>query len=63
VGPIRPGSTWDRLVRVKARYDPTNLFHHNYNIPTAISQPGQYAADRSSAGNGPPQREPWTHDV
>jgi FAD/FMN-containing dehydrogenase len=31
-----PGSTWDRLVQVKARYDPTNLFHHNHNIPTAI---------------------------
>jgi len=36
-----PGSTWDRLVQVKARYDPTNLFHHDYNIPTAIGQPGQ----------------------
>jgi FAD/FMN-containing dehydrogenase len=36
-----PASTWDRLVQVKARYDPTNLFHHNHNIPTAISQPGQ----------------------
>ena len=31
-----PGSTWDRLVGVKARYDPTNLFHHNHNIPTTI---------------------------
>jgi FAD/FMN-containing dehydrogenase len=31
-----PGSTWDRLVQVKAQYDPTNLFHHNCNIPTAI---------------------------
>ncbi len=31
-----PGSTWDRLLQVKAHYDPTNLFHHNYNIPTAI---------------------------
>jgi FAD binding domain/Berberine and berberine like len=36
-----PGSTWDRLVQVKARYDPTNLFHHNHNIPTAIEEPGQ----------------------
>jgi FAD/FMN-containing dehydrogenase len=32
-----PGSTWDRLVQIKARYDPTNLFHHNHNIPTELS--------------------------
>jgi FAD/FMN-containing dehydrogenase len=34
-----PGSTWDRLVQIKARYDPTNLFHHNHNVPTAINEP------------------------
>jgi FAD/FMN-containing dehydrogenase len=28
-----PGPTWDRLVEVKRRYDPTNLFHLNQNIP------------------------------
>jgi FAD/FMN-containing dehydrogenase len=28
-----PGSTWDRLVEVKSRYDPTNLFRLNQNIP------------------------------
>ena len=28
-----PGRTWDRLVAVKARYDPTNLFRRNQNIP------------------------------
>ncbi len=28
-----PGSTWDRLVSIKGRYDPTNLFRLNQNIP------------------------------
>jgi hypothetical protein len=30
-----PGSTWDHLVAVKSRYDPTNLFRLNQNIPPA----------------------------
>jgi FAD/FMN-containing dehydrogenase len=28
-----PGPTWDRLVQVKRRYDPGNLFWRNQNIP------------------------------
>jgi hypothetical protein len=28
-----PGATWTRLVEVKRRYDPTNLFRLNVNIP------------------------------
>lgn len=37
-GPARvrdayPGPTWDRLVAIKRRYDPTNLFRLNQNIP------------------------------
>ena len=27
-----PGSTWDRLVEIKRRYDPTNLFRRNQNV-------------------------------
>ncbi|MGH2662695.1 MAG: FAD-binding oxidoreductase [Actinomycetota bacterium] len=31
-----PGRTWDRLAAIKARYDPTNLFRLNQNIPPAV---------------------------
>jgi FAD/FMN-containing dehydrogenase len=31
-----PGATWERLRAIKARYDPTNLFRLNHNIPPAI---------------------------
>ena len=30
-----PGKTWDRLAEIKARYDPTNLFRLNQNVPPA----------------------------
>ena len=32
-----PGTTWDRLVAIKRRYDPTNLFRLNQNIPPTDS--------------------------
>lgn len=37
---------YDRLTRVKKRYDPTNLFHINQNIPPATEggRPGKLPA-------------------
>jgi FAD/FMN-containing dehydrogenase len=33
-----PGATWDRLAAVKRRYDPTNLFRLNQNVPPAAGE-------------------------
>jgi FAD/FMN-containing dehydrogenase len=30
-----PGPTWDRLAAIKRRYDPTNVFRRNQNVPPA----------------------------
>jgi hypothetical protein len=34
-----PGAIWKRLTAIKARYDPTNLFRLNQNIPPAGEAP------------------------
>jgi FAD/FMN-containing dehydrogenase len=36
-----PGSTWERLAAVKRRYDPSNLFRRNQNVPPAVQGSGQ----------------------
>ena len=36
-----PGSTWDRLAAIKRRYDPTNLFRLNQNVPPASEGAGR----------------------
>jgi FAD/FMN-containing dehydrogenase len=33
-----PAATWDRLRAIKGRYDPTNLFRLNQNVPPADSE-------------------------
>jgi FAD/FMN-containing dehydrogenase len=38
-----PGSTWERLAVVKARYDPTNLFHRNQNVTPRLPAPAEPA--------------------
>ena len=35
-----PGSTWDRLVDVKTKYDQANLFSSNHNIPPIGTESG-----------------------
>ena len=46
-GEAYPGATWDRLVEVNDRYDPTNQFRHNQNIPP--SMPLNNSSPRSHA--------------
>jgi len=46
-----PGPTWDRLVEVKRRYDPANLFRRNQNItPDGGSEPPSSGSAGSHGG-------------
>jgi FAD/FMN-containing dehydrogenase len=44
-----PGPTWQRLAAVKRRYDPTNLFHRNQNIPPTKADPDDHNDPRAAA--------------
>jgi FAD binding domain/Berberine and berberine like len=44
-----PGSTWERLAAVKGRYDPTNLFRLNQNIPPTNADPDDHNDPRAAA--------------
>jgi FAD/FMN-containing dehydrogenase len=42
-----PAPTWQQLAAIKARYDPTNLFHRNQNIPpTTAESDGEVSLER-----------------
>ena len=44
-----PGPTWDRLAAIKARYDPSNLFRLNQNVPPATAGSASSTPRRGSA--------------
>jgi hypothetical protein len=44
-----PGSTWERLAAIKGRYDPTNLFRRNQNIPPTTADPDDHNDPRAAA--------------
>jgi hypothetical protein len=44
-----PGPTWERLAAVKGRYDPTNLFHRNQNIPPTNGDADDHNHPRTGA--------------
>ena len=45
-----PDATWDRLAAIKERYDPTNLFRRNHNVPPAGATARDGTATDEAAG-------------
>jgi FAD/FMN-containing dehydrogenase len=43
-----PESTWQRLAAIKGRYDPTNLFRRNQNIPPTTADPDDQNGPRAA---------------
>jgi FAD/FMN-containing dehydrogenase len=48
IAQLYPAETWERLVEIKGRYDPGNLFRQNINIPP--SGAASEAADAANTG-------------
>lgn len=50
-GPLYFGPAWPKLVELKARYDPRNVFQHAFSIPVggAVSAPAAAAIVRQEA--------------
>ena len=48
-----PGATWDRLAAIKRRYDPTNLFRINQNVPPAPDMAGRISSSETPGGTSP----------
>ncbi len=47
-----PGATWDRLAAIKRRYDPTNLFRLNQNVPPTVQEMPQMEKRNGRQGIG-----------
>jgi FAD/FMN-containing dehydrogenase len=57
-----PRTTWERLAEIKGRYDPTNLFRLNQNVPPATGAVLPGSRRRTMAGRKPTGPKPVSDD-